>query len=681
MTNQNERSGEESSGSDERGSAVGRRSGAGVLGRRGYLKAVGATAALVGGVGASAGAIPMDSSGTPDSPAWQLQFEDDFDGRSLDEDNWALGWGWGLGAPGSKVSWARDRHVDVSDSMLRLTASKEDYDSTGELYVGAIHSKNRVTVEPPVYFEARCQFIQGVGWQNAFWSKPNTEAWPPEIDVVEYLQPRASRADESSHNLHYSASGEPGDSSTHRTVNGSYSGYDSEAEWPGNRFHVYGVEWRRDVIRHYVDGQVVEETTDPDVIEAFNRGGPEYLMLSLNLDNVGTTDKSGSWDDREFLCDWVRVWDYDSDADTADTGDSGTTQDHYLWLRSENGEAASFEFTVDGGNLTLDSSGYEADYRISDDGQTAGGTVASQSQLPGFRFDGEITDLTYDGPLQMYLDDQEVEPDSYVTAAEEHYLWARSGTGDSVTFAFEAGAGDVRLEPSDSEADYWVADDGLTGGGTTSRRSSLPGFRFAGDVTDLSYEGPLELYIDNQPVDPDTLVDRSSPGPYEPTGYPNTITFRSADDGSNPSYSFAVSGSAVEASELEPDDELAGSTAAGTVDGSPDEYAFNGELTALALDGDAAVLVNGERLDRFSLTRADGSRGTVNYIVETTGGVQSLSPSTLDGNDDTSESKIQGKLRDGTDYFWLSASEVVDVSTFGGDVVTRLNGAVIERSD
>lgn len=565
------------------------------LKRRGYLKSLGAAAAVVSSVGLTTSVL-AEGGGPPSETDWQLTFEDDFDDDALNTDNWALGWGWGLGAPGSKVSWARDRHVNVSDSMLRLTASHEDYRSDGQIYVGAVHSKNRVTVEPPVYFEARCQFIQGTGWQNAFWSKPNSEAWPPEIDVVEYLQPNASRADGTSHNLHYAASGEPGDSSTHQTVNGSYDGYASESEWAGNAFHVYGVEWRTDVIRHYVDGQVVEETTDPTVLESFNNGGAEYLMLSLNLDNVGTTDKSISWDGKEFLCDWVRVYDY--------APDSG----------------------------------------------------------------GDSTDTTTE------------ENSTDTSTQEEHYLWARSGDGNDVSFTFEVGGGNLRLGSSGNDADYWIADDGMTAGGTTARRSQLPGFRFEGPITDLAYDGDLELYLDDSAVDPDSLVDASEPGPYGPDAHPNSIAIDGSGHDGSASYSITVSESVVPTTELNAEDSIDGQTAAGAVGGGTDEYAFSGEVLDVELDGDADVSLNGTRLDQLEIERSADSTGTVTYLIETTGGVMGISP-TARNEESVTDSKIYGTVADETDTYWLSGAEILDTSTFGGSVDTTLNGERIDRTD
>lgn len=648
------------------------------LSRRHYLAGLGATAAAGASVIPTAAADASDAA-PPDNGNWTLRTADDFDGDSLDDSNWALGWGWGLGAPGSKVSWARDKHVDVSDSMLRLTASHEDFDQTGEVYVGAVHSKNRITVEPPVYFEARCKFVQGVGWQNAFWSKPNSEAWPPEIDVVEYLQPSTDRAAETSHNLHYSSSGVAGDSSTHQTVNGEYSEYSDQSDWPGNSFHVYGMEWRTDALRHYVDGVLVEETTDPDVLEAFNNAGSEYLMLSLNLDNVGTTDKSESWEGREFLCDWVRVYEYAPDSGGSTGGSTEEPADeHYLWLRSGTGETATFDIETSDGNIRLDDSDYAADYQVSGDGASVSGAVSRQAELPGLYYEGDITDLTYSGPLEMYIDDQQVDPDSYVTV-DEHYLWARSGDGQTTSFAFETSHGNVRIDADGNTADYWVSDDEFVGGGTMAEQSGLPGFRYDGDIVDLTYDGSLDLFVDNSPVDPASLVDPDSPGPSGVESHANTLSLTPTGD-TSASYSVSVTDELAPVSEPESADSVSSSAASGTVDTASDEYTFDGDLSGLSVTGDAAVSVNGSPLDRLDIRRADGSSGSVTYIIETTGGVQGVSPSALDA-DDTTSTKIAGRLGDDSDYFWLAGASIVDVSTFGGEVVTELNGTVIDRTD
>lgn len=253
-----------------------------------------------------------------------VTFKDTFDQASFgDNTNWAAGWGWGYDSPGdspSNVNVPSDSeiedHVEINNSRLILTADRDNWDTDGELHVGAVHSNpsgfdapaDGVTAEPPVYFEARIRTIGGNGWQSAFWSKPENEDWPPEIDVMEMLQD-GSTSDWTSHNVHYSSSGDCNDETTHSTYDGQYDSYDS-GNAPYETFHTYGFEWREDVMRHYVDGQVVEEITDQTILDALANSGcrPHYMMLSLNLDNVGTTDKTISWDNKQMEVDWVRVY-------------------------------------------------------------------------------------------------------------------------------------------------------------------------------------------------------------------------------------------------------------------------------------------------------------------------------------------------------------------------------------
>lgn len=657
------------------------------------------------------GASAQTDSNSLDSDDWELSFEDDFEGSSLDTSNWGIGWGWGMGAPGAKLTWARERHVNVRDSHLVLTASKEDWDSDNVLYSGNVHSKNMVTVEPPVYFEAKCNFIQGAGWQNAFWSKPNDEAWPPEVDVVEYLQTDGSTSS-TSHNLHYSASGQPGDGSTHQTVHGDHSGYDTQSEYPHNTFHVYGVEWREDVIRHYVDGAVVEETTDAGVLESFNRGGPEYLMLSLNLDNVGTTDKSISWDDKEYLIDWVRVWKPSGSGSGDDTGGDDTSDDQtrYLWARSGNGNAVSFEFSTSQGNVSLDESSYEADYWVADDGSSAGGTTSNTgADLPGFWFDGELTDLTYDGDLELYVDDQQVDPGQYASEdASTHYFWARSENGDPVSFEFSSTAGNIERDSSSYDADYWIADDGSSAGGTTSKTGAgLPGIWFDGELIDFTYEGPLQLYIDNERVEPsehgrkvesgdgsdgetgdgdedetdDGSEDETETGdgddgdesePADPL--PRTLTIDARELVSPVSYEVSVSGEIQEAAGNSGDDSISGSTATGSVVAGTATYTFSGDLSALSVDEDAGVRIDGSPARRLAIRPSADGGDDVSYLVETDGSVLTVDGS-VESDDEAAGGKILGSLTgDDSDEYWVVGGDVEDVSTFRGAVRATLSG-------
>jgi len=229
---------------------------------------------------------------------WLLDFRDRFGGGGLDGDNWGIGWGWGRETENSPTTIA-ESNVTVENGRLRLAGTNDG----GTIESGAIHSKNRVTFGPGSYLEARIKFATRDGFLNAFWGKPNNEAWPPEIDVVEqwYIDDDSSR--HSQHHLHYSGSTEPGDDSTHESLGTSYEPGDDL----GENFHVYGLEWRTDRLVHYVDGTEVSVWDDETMVTAMERGAPFYMMFSLYINKVGTADSDEPWPER-MVVDWVRLW-------------------------------------------------------------------------------------------------------------------------------------------------------------------------------------------------------------------------------------------------------------------------------------------------------------------------------------------------------------------------------------
>lgn len=244
-------------------------------------------------------------SGPPDTSEWQLSFEDQFLGTELDISSWGIGWGWGRSTSTSPTEIV-DENVTVRDAKLRLQGT---HDGDGRIMSGAVNTKNKVTFGTGTYFEARLKFADRVGFQNAFWAKPNSEAWPPEIDVVELIQ-RWNWWEErhkSRHFLHYSTSTDPGDSSTHQNDGFWYQPGNEIGDSLTENFHVYGVEWQDDRIVHYVDGKSIRVWTDSTIMEAMRNGRPFYMMLSLNINNLGEADETESWGE-EAVCDWVRVW-------------------------------------------------------------------------------------------------------------------------------------------------------------------------------------------------------------------------------------------------------------------------------------------------------------------------------------------------------------------------------------
>lgn len=277
--------------------------------RRGFLKLAGGGAIALGGLGTvstSVGAV-QDTGGPPNPDDWSLDFEDTFDGGSLDTSTWGVGWGWGDTSSASDARMVEE-NVDFDGSILQLGGTHDG----NEVHAGGINSKGSVEFGPGSYVEARLRFPQRVGFNPAFWAKPTSEDWPPELDIVEVIQDGSGSDDThtSRHFVHYTVSTEPGDSSTHERV--------SQFHEPGDdltqNFHVFAAEWQSDRIAYYVDGQEIQSWTNSTILESFRRGAPFYINLIMNVnvdselnDVLGRADLSESWGETLDV-DWVRVW-------------------------------------------------------------------------------------------------------------------------------------------------------------------------------------------------------------------------------------------------------------------------------------------------------------------------------------------------------------------------------------
>jgi len=539
--------------------------------RRSYLTLAGASVPILGGVHALTGATTaqMTDGGPPNADAWELAFEDTFTGNSLNTESWEVGFGWGTETNNSAESISAD-HVTVADDQLHITASPED-----GVEAGCINTKDRVTVSPGTYIEARLRPPKRTGFLPAFWAKPNSEAWPPELDFFELFQDGSGSDDwtTANYNVHYSSSGEPGDGSTRES---DPTRYDVGSDLT-TAFHVYGCKWLSDRVEWYFDGQKVGESTDATAMDALERGAPFYLMLNIHVDKIGTTDRTETWDE-ELTVDWVRLWNQSVDGGTKET----TTDDE-----------------------------------------------------TGTR-----------------------------------YFWARSGDGNTVSFEFEVSAGNVRIHSDDTDVDYWVTDDGTIGGGTTDKTSGLPGFWFDGDIERLEYDGELDLFIDDEAVTPDQYVVEDETETREPLA--RSLTFDGSDADAGASYEVSVTERIQATDTIEDDDTVSESSVSGTLDGDADGYTFSGIVTGLSTDDGVRVDIDGEAVSQVRVERADGSSGTVSYLLETSGRVLPVE-GTIESDDEYANGKMLGTVAGGADEFWLVGGELTDVSTFRGDVVTTVS--------
>ena len=243
------------------------------------------------------------------SGAWDLIFEDTFEGSSLDTDKWKEdGYWWGVGGStndgNNEQQWYLPSQVSVSDGTLKLTAEPEDSTHNGRNYQyksGCIITGPNVDSEGTRfeftygYAEARIKVPKDQGLWPAFWlmRASGVNDWPPEIDVMEYLGHEPTKVHMT---YHYK-----GANGSHQQSGQAWSGPDFSLDW-----HVFGVEWSAEAIRWYVDG-VERRSAFTDTARITDE--PLYVLLNLAVGGNWPGSPNGSTRFPAVMeVDYVRCW-------------------------------------------------------------------------------------------------------------------------------------------------------------------------------------------------------------------------------------------------------------------------------------------------------------------------------------------------------------------------------------
>ena len=228
--------------------------------------------------------------------AWNLIWEENFSGNSLDQSVWTheLGtgsqyglWGWGNG----ELQFYQSGNAEVSNGTLKIIAKEEPgglTDSWGNIMYyssSRIKTDNKFTVKYGK-IEARIKTVNGEGFWPAFWMLPSGGSWPcdGEIDIMEQW------ANDWPTNVTTGAAhigSCPGQSFyqsfQHQSQTGNYS----------SSFHLYGIEWDEDYIAWYVDGVKVYQVSPSSYPTIPNQhswpfnSNDWYLILNLAITQSG----------------------------------------------------------------------------------------------------------------------------------------------------------------------------------------------------------------------------------------------------------------------------------------------------------------------------------------------------------------------------------------------------------
>lgn len=262
------------------------------------------------------------------------------------------------------------------------------------------------------------------------------------------------------------------------------------------------------------------------------------------------------------------------DGTAVDPATLGDAQDYPNTLRLEGtGTRADYQFTV---SEALREHGDTLGVGDAIDGTSASGFVHGGTDA--YDFAGEITDFSIDGDARILLNGSEVDSADLGDAPQLPRTLVIDG-GDSGLTEYRVTVSEaIANDPDVGTFDSGDAVDGTTASGAVT--GGVDGYRFAGEIVDLEFDGGATLLVDGESVDPATLA------------LPNRIVFDGEGADTETSYEFTVSGRLADDAQrgtLEAEDTIDGASAAGTVADGADGYRFSGDLTKLLVVGYADV--------------------------------------------------------------------------------------------
>ena len=238
---------------------------------------------------------------------WNLVFEEEFNGTSLDLTTWEYqigGGGWGNN---ELQYYTNGANVDVSNGTLKIIARQD----VANQYPNNAYTSSRIRTINKADFrygrmEARIRMPIGQGIWPAFWMMPTDDVyggWPSsgEMDIVEYLGNDSNTIYGTCH-YGYSYFDKSSSGNSYNLPSGDFH----------TEFHVFAMEWEADVIRWYMDGQLYHAVSSahPE-FSYFNWPFTEDFHFILNLAVGGNWPGSPNGSTvfpQTYEVDWVRVY-------------------------------------------------------------------------------------------------------------------------------------------------------------------------------------------------------------------------------------------------------------------------------------------------------------------------------------------------------------------------------------
>lgn len=231
--------------------------------------------------------------------AYNLVWSDEFNGSTIDSNNWTFEIGTGSGGWGNnelQYYTNRSENARIENGNLVIEARQESYG--GMNYTSArLKSQGKKSFKYG-RIEARIKLPMGQGLWPAFWtlgSDISTVSWPRsgEIDIMEHVNNESN-----THGvIHWDANG-----------HASYGGPSHTIDV--TQYHVYSVEWTASSIKWFIDGVQFREANIANNInstEEFHKDHFLLLNMAVGGNWPGSPNASTPFPAKMYV-DYVRVY-------------------------------------------------------------------------------------------------------------------------------------------------------------------------------------------------------------------------------------------------------------------------------------------------------------------------------------------------------------------------------------
>lgn len=250
--------------------------------------------------------IPAEGYITPESyTGYNLTFQEEFDGASLDPDVWTYDLGVGNGGWGNNESQYytdRSENSKLQDGKLIITAIREDF--AGSPYTSArIKTQDRMTFQHG-RVDVRAKLPQGQGIWPAIWMLGNdisSVGWPAcgEIDIMELVghEPQTVHG-----TAHWGPQGRP-----YSTFKGK--GYSISEGIFADKYHVFSIIWEPGSIKWLVNDNEFFSLTNADVDGDYPFDDNFFFILNIAVGGnwPGYPDGSTVFP-QTMIVDYIRVF-------------------------------------------------------------------------------------------------------------------------------------------------------------------------------------------------------------------------------------------------------------------------------------------------------------------------------------------------------------------------------------